>query len=294
MVKNCINITDSIFSTDIIHKREQLIPVGAHAYPYRTMTLSSKHLTQFGKYMSKIKITQEDNIKLFEVLMKQYQNQYDTLISEPNIERYYNACEGVCVDRYYLLEALGAPKSAKKYQATYTLAPYFAEMLAYLVQDTNIDIFKSKLVSNCRKYGVNYQVLSQAFTSADTTFLKNIDLRIFLDVSTELNNYIMYITYTNSSKLNNGDIFVKNIVHLLLILQQTIFSFIIKEHLDDREGDNAPYLTSKGANILVFQTNQFIFLPTLQVKLGNIIQFNLESATVVNKTYISHLVGGEL
>lgn len=96
---------------------------------------------------------------------------------------------GSSYDRFGTIELLGGMQYSKPIQLAYVLYDTLDYALSYVFR-TPIEQIRENLLSNCRKYGIDYFSLSYAFSSGDKNVLNGFDLGCFKGISELLDKRI--------------------------------------------------------------------------------------------------------
>lgn len=216
---------------------------------------------------------------------------------------YIDIIKGVSYDECNLLEKSGVLTYAKNYQIVYELGDYIAELIAFMAGDS-VDRVKRNLVRNLAKQHIPYRVFSRAILCQEEYLLQTAPLSIFCDVSPLLDIYICRIQ--NSYKdmrlsLNGETISLANVVDSpdkamefifisqLISIEDFILRNIIQEYSTWKKSGST-FLTSKGIDNFVIQTDDPNFQENICIHLHNKVEFILKPTVCSRGEYYKTLI----
>lgn len=115
--------------------------------------------------------------------------EYQVFSNHSSTERYIEKMPAVFVDKYNTLEIMGAMRYDKQYTLFYDLSEQLDFCLAGAFSG-DVKMIRERLYEKCQRYNISYIKLSQAVLLGDMSLLKGINMQIFIDLSSELNDYI--------------------------------------------------------------------------------------------------------
>ncbi len=273
-----VTISTLDYATYLRDEKPLVAPNVQFAFPYRTMKLGDRFERRYRSIINQdIGRTPLQDARVA-MMNKRYEYQRDCVLQNVWTGRYYDIFPGVHVDHIDTLECLGATASSRRDQGVYTLINYLPEMLAFITSESP-ELIRTRLESNCNSCGVSLYDVSTAVCFCDQEMLKAVPVAIFKGLSTSLDialKHIVRVSPVIKAGLDTIDLarespesrIITFILYHVAVLQQQIFNAIIQDHMDDRESDQRPYLTSKGVGTLTFQMYSIDGLPPVEVRLG--------------------------
>ncbi len=275
-----VTISTLDYATYLRGKKPLVSPNVQFAFPYRTMKLGERFENRYFSIIRQDKEKGRTQLQQQRIdwMNKRYQYQSNSVKYNMWIDRYYDIFPGVHVDRIDTLECLGATAASRRDQGIYTLIKFMPEMLAFITSEKPEDI-RTRLISNCEQYGIELYDVCAAVCLCDQEMLKSIPVAVFKGLSISLDialKHVVQVSPVIKAGLDTIDLtreapesrMLTFILYHIAVLQQQIFNAIIQDHMNDRESDQTPYLTSKGVGTLTFQMNSIEGLPPVEVKLG--------------------------
>lgn len=106
--------------------------------------------------------------------------------------RYYSKLSVIAADKYNSIEMLGGMRYSKTRTRIYSLHDKLDYAISYLF-DTPLEVVRERLLTNCERFGIDYEILSYAFCSTDPTYLEQIPLQVLIGISSTLDSHIIDI-----------------------------------------------------------------------------------------------------
>ena len=209
--------------------------------------------------------------------------EYKTLDTVSN--RYVEIVPMVKADMANTLEVLNMMSYDKSYTFLYSLLDKLDFVLACIFDDSTMNV-RDRLEERCKMFDISYLDLSYAIMSGDINLLKGIDMKVFLNITSNLNNYINDIfinPHTFMYTMGNSTVSLADtahspesriatfIIHKVLFFNQLILNQIIKQFQDSVapfENSARCMLLSKGTYNIVFTAKHSDF-PNLRFAYKN-------------------------
>lgn len=258
----------------------------------RATTIDDFFTSKFIKYSKDAHESGSDVVKQrMNHLLAEY-SQSTAALNSANFEHYVQPIPGVFVDTCNILECLGAFKASCKHQNVYELSEWFAHMLAFLCGETDPQ-FPDKLKHSVQSAGYDWYLLSRGFCNGITTYISQVPLSVFNEVSPKLKEYFTLIAmHTRVSHHDSTieDRVVTTLVSTLLVLQQYILNEIIRVNLETHGNNGVFLLSSKGASNIVFQAQAYKHMEPFSVEFEGIGEILVAPSTYVKRQYINFSV----
>lgn len=299
-----VKISTLDYSTYLCSEKALVAPNVQHAFPYRSCTLGQRFFNRYysilRKYPNQTPIWQ----KRVMYHLDRVSYMQECLASGVWDSRYYEIFPGIVVDRIDLFEALGATASSRKYQGVYTMVQYIPEIIAFICSADPKEV-RERLEHNCEQLDLPMYDVCVALATCDQFMLAEIPAEIFKGLCQTLDVVINKLV-TTTTVINFGpvsaDLSVRTpedrimtfMLYHIATVQQMVFNHIIRMHMDDRESDGTPYLTSKGVGMLTFQAYEMSGLDSIEVQLGNNEPFVITPNYVLRRMFTVHYAEGNL
>ena len=207
--------------------------------------------------------------------------------SSDHTNRYTHIMPSIPLDKYNNLEILGSMSYSKTKTFTYTLHDKLDYALAYLF-NTPLELVRERLLLNCERLGIDYEILSYAFCSMNMEYLEQINLQVLLGISDILDSYIMNIIWQpHTCIFAVGDAVIsltdpeytdeERITTFMLAkigyFLQLFTNAIIMQFKNEREpfiGSRNCMLVSKGPSNVVIALAGYNCLPVITFELDNL------------------------
>ena len=299
-----VKISTLDYSAYLCSEKMLVAPNVQHAFPYRSCTLGQRFFNRYysilRKYPEQTPIWQKR--VLYHLDKVEYMQK--ALASGEWESRYYEIFPGIYADHIDLFEALGATASSRKFQGVYTLVKFIPEIIAFVCSADPKSV-REAFEQNCEKLNLPVYDVCVALAMCDQFALAEIPAEIFKSLCTALDVVIGKLT-TTATVLNFGpvsadlstrspeDRIMTFMLYHIATAQQMIFNSIIRMHMEDRESDGTPYLTSKGVGMLTFQSYEMGGLAPVQVQLGDQEPFTVHPTFVLRRMFTVQYAEGKL
>lgn len=211
----------------------------------------------------------------------------DYLAEGYHSSRYISVLPSIPMDRYNNLEILGAMRYSKTRAVIYSFHDKLDYAIAYLF-DTPLELVRERLLSNCKQFNINYEILSYAFCSMNLKYLETINLQVILGISDILDSFIMNITWHPQSCVYAVGDAILSLADPSYTTEERITTFMVTKvgyflqmfinaivMLFQKEqkpfiGSRSCMLVSKGPSNIVIATAGFNDLPIINFELDSL------------------------
>lgn len=122
----------------------------------------------------------------------------DYSMTPDHTNRYTYVMPSIPLDKYNNLEILGSMSYSKNRVFIYSFHDKLDYAISYLFNEP-LNLVRERLLYNCQRLNIDYEILSYAFCSMNMEYLEKISLQVLLGISDILDNYIMNITWKPQS-----------------------------------------------------------------------------------------------
>lgn len=290
------------FKLDYLQNAINGLPIlaGTHTYLNRPTEVSSSRLDKVVHTLEQLQLT-SDSKGICGVLRKNLLRERciadDYAVRE--LGRYVEIFPGVSIDSLNTLEVCGCMRLSKQETIVYSLHDKFAWLLAFLFSEQP-EVVEANLKANCEAYGVDYNMLSYAFSTYNVGVIESINLQVFSGVCEMLDLFLQDIFWCTGSCLYTIGDTVLNLADTIYTPEERITTYLvsslayIQQNLLNQiigffKQERAPFissrycvLASKGFSNVVITAYDTSAFPDIMVELDENVSFNLHPLTYVD------------
>ena len=227
-----------------------------HSYQYRSTSVSPKFNSYFEKFhtnfLDSISTSVESDRQFVCDLVEESRLLLTEIGNGDENPRYTETLPGIFTDKYFLIEALGAMKSARKYQSVFTLLPAYYQLLGFILNE-DPEYVQSVICNYCKQNSLSLFQFVYYLCSANLAKLEQIGLEFLLDIPSVKNAFKAFKP-TQQRDVSTFSEFMYKIIHSMLVLQQYIL-FELVENSENTLTKSSPVVGSKGMWGIVFHNH---------------------------------------